>query len=68
MDSVNTGMSATNTNGLDDGGRIYPSLTEVDERVQHPECVVILSNIETLLMECVHTGIVTIISTKNDIF
>ena len=60
MDSVNTGMSATITNGLDDGGRIYPSLTEVDEGVQHPKCVVILSKVETLLVEEIHSRVVTV--------
>ena len=60
MDSINTRMSATITNSLGDDGRIHPSLTQVDEGVQHPESVVILTEVETLLVEEIHSSVVTV--------
>ena len=60
MDSINTGMSATITNSPGECGRVYSSLTEVDEGVQHPECVVVLPEVETFLVEEIHSSVVTV--------
>ena len=67
MNSIHRGMITVSMHGTCYQFLIKSSFTQVDQCVEHSECVVILSNIETLLMECVHTGIVTIISTKNDV-
>ena len=60
MDSINTGMSATTAYSLGDNAGIYSPLTEVDEGVQHPECVVISAQVETSLVEQIHCGVVTV--------
>ena len=60
MDSINTGMSATITDSLGDGAGINSPLTEVDEGVEHPECVVISAQVETSLVEQIHCGVVTV--------
>ena len=60
MDSINTWMSATIAYSLGDNARIYSPLTEVYERVQHPECVVVLTQVETSLVEQIHCGVVTV--------
>ena len=60
MDSINPGMSATRADGLGDDARIYSPLTEIYEGVEHPECVVILAEVETFLMEQIHSSVVTV--------
>ena len=58
-------MSATISDSLGDDFRINSPLTQVDEGVEHPESVVILTEVETSLMEQVHSSIVTVKSRKN---
>ena len=60
MDSINTGMGAARADSLGDDVRIYSPLTQVYEGVQHPECVVILAEVETFLVEQIHCGVVTV--------
>ena len=60
MDSINTRMSTTRADSPGDGGRIYSPLTEVHEGVEHPESEVILTEIETFLVEKIHCGVVTV--------
>ena len=57
-------MGATFTDSFKDDFVFYSLFTKDDEGPQHPECVLILSQVETFLMKQVHSGVVTVITKK----
>ena len=64
MDSLNFRVSATIADSLSDGVDINSLLTEVCEGLQHPQGELILTEVETSLMEQVHCGVVTVVTRK----
>ena len=60
MNSVDTGVGTSLSDSFRDHFRVHSSLAKIDERVEHPEGVVVLAEVETSLVEHVHSSVVTV--------
>ena len=66
MDSIHLRMDTTHLDCACDVLRLESPFTKVDKAVEHPEGIVISSNIKTFLMESINSCVVTVIP-KEDI-
>lgn len=66
MDSIHLRMDTIHLDCACDVFRLEAPFTKVDKAVEHPEGIVIFSNIETFLMESINSRVVTVIP-KQDI-